>query len=903
MITNEVLKSFLVCEYKAYLKFHNRRGVRTEYEQLEHERSSLCTVHFHQNLKKKYSVKQLSQAVRVDKIAHIKQPTYIIEPTFQADDTKLTFDALCIAPSQHSGKVNTYLAIDTVGREEFCKYDKLQLAVKSTLIARVHDVTFDYGKIVYGQELRHTKFAVATYEQESQKILKALFKILSRAEAPCFFHNDHCKICEFGENCRTKLIEQDDLSLLGGLRHKDVLKQKNRGIFTVLQFSYTYKPRKKRKGSKKEYQYEGALKALAIREQQTYLKEIPKFLPSRISVYIDFEGIPDEKYIYLIGVLINEEGTETQISFWGDSPADEEAIFVQFFEAISHFEQFTLYHYGSYEVRMLRRFNKKLSYKYDAIVQRLLEHSVNTLSFFTSIVYPPTYTNGLKDIAQFLGFKWSRHEATGLQSIVWRRKWESSHSAKYKTEILQYNAEDCQALQMVMCWLENIEESIKKATDNQFVHVADIQSIAGRKSFNRPMNQIPEFKTVTKFAYFDYQHTKVYIRTHARLNKAVKTASKACTRPNTINKTIQFNPNKCPYCKNRKIYRSEKAHKTVLDLRFMKHGIKKWVIRFEGWRFKCTKCKRTFYHERYTSVDQCGPNLMNWCINQMISHRNTAKQVEDMLSETFTIRLSSDRIQKFKSQYAKRYTCTVDKIKDVLFEGTVLHVDETKVSIKGVPGYVWILTNFDTVLYLYRVTRETDFLKEMLQDFKGIVVSDFYPGYDELPCLQQKCLIHLIRDFNDDLFVNQLDEELKEVASNFGILLRKIVGTIDTYGLKHRHLNKHKKDVEIFYTRHIEKEYESELAVKYQKRFKRYKKSLFTFLNHDSIPWNNNNAEHAVKPFAAKRRTVNGLFTEISIADYLVLLSIQQTCEYRGIKFLDFLRSGEMSIEAYWERT
>jgi hypothetical protein len=187
----------------------------------------------------------------------------------------------------------------------------------------------------------------------------------------------------------------------------------------------------------------------------------------------------------------------------------------------------------------------------------------------------------------------------------------------------------------------------------------------------------------------------------------------------------------------------------------------------------------------------------------------------------------------------------------------------------------------------------------MLQGFEGVVVSDFYPGYDGLPCLQQKCLVHLIRDLNDDLFVNQLDKELKEVASNFGILLRKIVETIDTYGLKRRHLHKHQKDVERFYAHYVEQEYESELVVKYQKRFQKYKDSLFTFLDYDGIPWNNNNAEHAVKPFAAQRRTVNGLFTDKTIAEYLVLLSIQQTCKYRGINFLEFLKSGEISLEAY----
>ena len=155
---------------------------------------------------------------------------------------------------------------------------------------------------------------------------------------------------------------------------------------------------------------------------------------------------------------------------------------------------------------------------------------------------------------------------------------------------------------------------------------------------------------------------------------------------------------------------------------------------------------------------------------------------------------------------------------------------------------------------------------------------------------------------NEDLYINQLDTEFKTMTTNFGMLLRKIMETINKYGLKKRHLNKHHKDVDIFYKQHIEKEYDSELAIQYQKRLSKYKDKLFTFLNYDGIPWNNNNAEHSVKPFAAYRQDVSATFTQKGIIDYLVLLSIQQTCKYRGISFLEFLKSGEMSIEEYSRR-
>src|SRR5262249_48559463 len=114
-------------------------------------------------------------------------------------------------------------------------------------------------------------------------------------------------------------------------------------------------------------------------------------------------------------------------------------------------------------------------------------------------------------------------------------------------------------------------------------------------------------------------------------------------------------------------------------------------------------------------------------------------------------------------------------------------------------GYVWVLTNLEDVLYLYKPSREAGFLKDLLTDFKGVLVSDFYPGYESLPCEQQKCLIHLIRDFNSDLTGNPFDEEFKTLCGDSGKLLRSIVATIDNHGLKRRHLQRHKAEVSQFF--------------------------------------------------------------------------------------------------------
>src|SRR5205807_762585 len=63
-----------------------------------------------------------------------------------------------------------------------------------------------------------------------------------------------------------------------------------------------------------------------------------------------------------------------------------------------------------------------------------------------------------------------------------------------------------------------------------------------------------------------------------------------------------------------------------------------------------------------------------------------------------------------------------------------------------------------------------------------------------------------------------------------------------------------------------------------------------TFLHYDNVPWNNNNAEAAIKAFAQHRRGVKGQM-HVRGRDYLQMLSVAQTCRYRNISFLSFLRN------------
>jgi transposase IS66 family protein len=273
--------------------------------------------------------------------------------------------------------------------------------------------------------------------------------------------------------------------------------------------------------------------------------------------------------------------------------------------------------------------------------------------------------------------------------------------------------------------------------------------------------------------------------------------------------------------------------------------------------------------------------------------------VAKSVKELFKLPLSRGSINRLKASEASRLEPAYQSILERVVRGTLVHADETKVNVAGKDGYVWVFTNMEDVAFIHSESRDAAIPQAILLNFSGVLISDFYAAYDSIACAQQKCLVHLMRDLNEDLSKQPFNEEMKELAQNFANLLKPIIETVDRFGLKAYHLRRHKDSVNRFYEGLSQRNYQTEVAISYRKRFERNSDKLFTFLDHDGIPWNNNNAEHAIKAFVRLRRCIDGKSSVKGIRDYLVLLSISETCKCRDVSFLDFLRSGQTEISSF----
>ena len=338
----------------------------------------------------------------------------------------------------------------------------------------------------------------------------------------------------------------------------------------------------------------------------------------------------------------------------------------------------------------------------------------------------------------------------------------------------------------------------------------------------------------------------------------------------------------------------------MYDLHIGKTSVKRWIVKYLFHNYDCLRCgaelsppERTWRRGKY------GWNLIAFLIYEIVElcvpQRVTMRQVNRL----FGLTLPRSSVGEQKKAAASLYEETRHTLLRKIVEGTLVHADETPIVIRGKRGYVWVFCNFDDVVYFYSENRESETMQTLLKGFKGVLVSDFYPAYDSMDCPQQKCLIHLMRDLNDDMLKNPYDDELRQIVKKFGELLKQIVDTIDRHGLKKHFLHKHLCEVERFYKWLFNRQWQSEVAAKCKQRFEKNREKLFTFLGYDGVPWNNNNAEHAMKAFAALRDVIEGTTTASGIEEYLVLLSVSETCRYKDLDVLEFFLSREKDIDAF----
>jgi predicted RecB family nuclease len=435
-------------------------------------------------------------------------------------------------PSEGRSKPAQFIPVRFVFTNKLGKDNKLLLAFDALALSKALGREVSLGKIIHGDEHSTLTVKTSALAGEVRKRLEKIAALLSSPAPPDLVLNRHCAECEFQTRCRQKALEKDDLSLLSGMSAKERQKLRSKGIFTVTQLSYTFRPRRrpKRQRDKRE-KYHHSLKALAIREKKIHIVGSPELKIEGTPVYLDIEGLPDRDFYYLIGVRIGNSESAVQHSLWADTVEDEGKIWREFLGILETVEKPVLIHYGGFESTFMRHMRQQYGEPpQDSLGHRVIKSSINLVSVIFAQFYFPTHSNGLKDVAKILGFQWSDPMASGTRSVVVCSGWEQSHEPTAKDWLVRYNANDCEALEIVASTLLRTCGH-PRVNESNLSDMVNVESLKPQMSFSfgKKESVTPDLEFLRKAAYWDYQRDRLYFRPSGKRRPKSRNVLAGCT--------------------------------------------------------------------------------------------------------------------------------------------------------------------------------------------------------------------------------------------------------------------------------------------------------------------------------------------------------------------------------------
>ncbi len=226
-----------------------------------------------------------------------------------------------------------------------------------------------------------------------------------------------------------------------------------------------------------------------------------------------------------------------------------------------------------------------------------------------------------------------------------------------------------------------------------------------------------------------------------------------------------------------------------------------------------------------------------------------------------------------------------EEIQREALASAVLHADETGWRVKGKTWWLWCFSSTELTYYMINRCRGGPALREFfITEFAGVLVSDFWGAYNAIAAgARQKCLVHLLRELKKVEKYHRPGTSWAEFAKKLRRLLGDAVRLWKRDAVPNEEFRSRRARLDTRLAELIATPWEDGHARRLVKRLRRHRNELFTFLDHDDVPFENNHAERAIRPAVIIRKNSYANRSERGADAQAVLMSIHRTLKQRGL--------------------
>ncbi len=269
--------------------------------------------------------------------------------------------------------------------------------------------------------------------------------------------------------------------------------------------------------------------------------------------------------------------------------------------------------------------------------------------------------------------------------------------------------------------------------------------------------------------------------------------------------------------------------------------------------------------------------------------RLPVNRIQAYLTGVYQVHLSEGALVKILHKTASKGGTQYDNLHQQIRASPVVYADETGNRENGKNGYDWSFSTPAVHYLTYRKTRSQLVVEEVLGNtFQGVLVSDFYAGYNIYEGFHQRCWVHYLRD------IHKLCEEYPDNKQ-----VRQWAHAVHTLYTESTGWEGPAADLPsgIQQQQRIQKQHRLEGKLKalcepwvttdmpmagLASRGMRFLPELFTFIRFLGIEPTNNRAERMVRPTVVKRKISGGTRSEKGSKTRAILTSLFDTWHLQG---------------------
>lgn len=314
------------------------------------------------------------------------------------------------------------------------------------------------------------------------------------------------------------------------------------------------------------------------------------------------------------------------------------------------------------------------------------------------------------------------------------------------------------------------------------------------------------------------------------------------------------------------------------------------VIEHRMMRRHCGVCDRDHLawpdlSKQAVGTHRLGVRVMSLIACMRTVHRMPVRAIRKALLSVYGLGVSIGEITAVLNTVAEAGEPQYEAFREEVRRSAFVHADETGWREDGENGYLWSFSTPDVRYFLRDASRGHQVPQSVLGEaFPGILVSDFYGGYNYHLGLHQRCWVHFLRDLR----------ALKEAHSQDAEVLGWVSEVLRVYEDAKSFQSEQRK--ERIRAREGFQERLLALGEPYARteakqsvlaeRILRFANELFTFVEHPHVPSHNNAAERAIRPSVIDRKVTGGTRSSSGSRTKSVLMSLFRTWEARGLDLL-----------------